>query len=635
MEAVRDYYGVLLAYGSLQELFKVQPAQYVILFLRNRVLPLYLMSSPSPYLIANANWLLGELAGCLPEDVNQEIYSSLLKAFVASNVGNISWYPVRASAAGALGALLQEEYIPMDWSDFLQICVDVMRKEEDVCLPLRLLNNAAESGLGGAANHIPDIISSINREILKHIPSAPNPWPQVVELGFSAIAALAKCWDDAEPNENIDSTMALEDWKHGCVSVAIAVSNILQKAWLSHLQDDPARDILPPPSSLNDASVLLRLLMKYTTDQECFTRYKVQALLQVWADLIAEWKAWEEEEDIAVFEAIHQASTLNEKIQMEEFIVSTVPPPPAPPIAPRSIAEGIAQFTVLAIELAYSAAAWRACYISHSLLHLPNFSCESEGLRRTLAIRFTQAAYARYQKLRSTTVPLAKPLLLVIAACYLHYPGAAEKVLVEENESKDSVNGFLKWAEAFVCLVKGNSELALTLESEFKLAVMSLARVLDNLLALENSPAAMRVAYVCIQSLLEALIKLKEIQEAKDMSDEDVDDNDDDSDDEDDLESDEDEEDSDEDECEETQEQFLERYAQTARDMEKEITENADGGEEEDGKEIELGHFSKENPKNIVLSLIQKHHDLIKKQSLTQEAVARLLENLQESTESL
>jgi hypothetical protein len=47
--------------------------------------------------------------------------------------------------------------------------------------------------------------------------------------------------------------------------------------------------------------------------------------------------------------------------------------------------------------------------------------------------------------------------------------------------------------------------------------------------------------------------------------------------------------DSDDDEREETEEEFLERYAQTARDLEKEILEDAEGGEEEDGKEIELG----------------------------------------------
>lgn len=34
---------------------------------RNRVLPLYETPSPQPYLIATANWVLGELASCLSE----------------------------------------------------------------------------------------------------------------------------------------------------------------------------------------------------------------------------------------------------------------------------------------------------------------------------------------------------------------------------------------------------------------------------------------------------------------------------------------------------------------------------------------------------------------------------------------
>jgi hypothetical protein len=40
---------------------------------------------------------------------------------------------------------------------------------------------------------------------------------------------------------------------------------------------------------------------------------------------------------------------------------------------------------------------------------------------------------------------------------------------------------------------------------------------------------------------------------------------------------------------EETEEQFLERYAQKAQELEKEAREEAEGGEEEDGQELEIG----------------------------------------------
>lgn len=40
---------------------------------------------------------------------------------------------------------------------------------------------------------------------------------------------------------------------------------------------------------------------------------------------------------------------------------------------------------------------------------------------------------------------------------------------------------------------------------------------------------------------------------------------------------------------EETEDQFLERYAQKAQELEKEALEEAEGGEEEDGCELDIG----------------------------------------------
>eukprot|EP01018_Ginkgo_biloba_P009463 Gb_12572 [translate_table: standard] len=629
-DSVANYYGVLLAYGSLQEFFKVQSPEHVALLLRTRVLPLYSMSSPSPYLVANANWLLGELAICLPEELNQEIYNALLKALVAPNVGNVSWRPVRASAAGALAALLQEEYKPADWLTFLQIAVSgaTSKEKEEAGLSLRLLATAAEIGEEKFAFHVPAITSAIKGEITKHIPPIPKPWPQVVELGFSALAAMARTWESAEPDESENGGKSLQEWKSGYATVARTFSDLLQQAWLSHMQEGVFSEILPPPSCLNDASVLLCSVMKYAMEPESVTGLKIEPLLQVWADLIAEWSAWEEEEDLSVFEAIQDAITLHERCNLKSFVMADVPPPPAPPVAPRSIVEGIATFISSAIELAYSAATWRACLLAHSLLHIPKFSFESESIKKTFVIRFTQASYCRLQQLRSRTVPLGKPLILVIAACYLCFPSSVEKVLLEEKDGIDPGKGFIKWAEALAYLAEGSSEPGLTLESELKLAVMALVKVLEHLLALASNHAMLEVARTCFQSLLDATIRLKEVREAEDSEE---DEGDADNDEEEDGDETDEEEDSDDDECEETEEEFLERYAQTARDLQKDVIEEAEGGEEEDGQEIELGILGMTDQNAAVLSLIQKHHrNLINGQPLPQELVDKFLESFPE-----
>lgn len=626
-DVVLNYYGVLLGYGSLQEFFKVQGPEHVSLLLQTRVLPLYSMASPSPYLIANANWLLGELAVCLPEELNQEIYNSLLKALVVPDVGNVSWRPARASAAGAFAALLQVEYTPVEWLNFLQILVSGTSKEkEEACLSLQLLATAAEVGEEKVTHHVPAITAAIKGEILKNIPPVPKPWPQVVELGFSALVAMARCWESAEPDENESGRISIEDWKSGCASVANTFSDLLQQAWLSHVQEGIVCEVLPPPSCLNEASVLICLILKYADEPESVIKHKIEALLQVWADLIAEWSAWEEDEDLAVFEAIQEAIILNEKFQLKNFIMADVPPPPAPPVAPRSIVEGIATFISSAIELAYSAATWRACFLAHSLLHVPKFSFQSEGTRMALVIQFSQASYSRFKQLKNMSVPLGKPLLLVIAACYLCFPSSVQKVLLEEKDGMDPGNGFLKWAESLSYLTDDSFDPGLTLESEIKLVVMTLVKVLEHLLALACNDVILEVVHKCFQSLLDITSRLKEVQEAEGSEeDEDNAENDDE---EDDDESDEDDEDSDDDEREETEEEFLERYAQTACALEKEIIEDAEGGEEEDGKEIELGILDMTDQKAAVLSLIQKYHrQLINGQPLPQEVVGRFLEN--------
>lgn len=113
------------------------------MLLEKRVFPLYLMVAPSPYVLANANWMLGELASCLPEvreslhismdhccegpltnllifqELCENVYTALLKALVAPNAGTTSWWPVRASAAAALASLLRVGKVHMVGNIFL------------------------------------------------------------------------------------------------------------------------------------------------------------------------------------------------------------------------------------------------------------------------------------------------------------------------------------------------------------------------------------------------------------------------------------------------------------------------------------------------------------------------------------
>lgn len=51
---------------QIQFLRDKQPG-YTATLLRTRVLPVYTISEKVPYLVAAANWVVGELSSCLPE----------------------------------------------------------------------------------------------------------------------------------------------------------------------------------------------------------------------------------------------------------------------------------------------------------------------------------------------------------------------------------------------------------------------------------------------------------------------------------------------------------------------------------------------------------------------------------------
>ncbi|XP_050239646.1 importin beta-like SAD2 homolog [Quercus robur] len=602
---INDYFGVLMAYGGLQDFLREQGSGYVTTIIRTRVLPLYTLSVSLPYLVATANWILGELATCLPEEMSADVYSSLLKALAMPDKGDTSCYPVRVSAAGAIAALLENDYAPPEWLPLLEGVIGrISNEDEESSILFQLLSSVVEAGDETVAVHIPYIVSSLVGAISKWIPANLEPWPQVVERGFAALAVMVQCWENIVPEE-LEQNESSEKWTSGRATIGGAFSALLQRAWLSTVyQLDKEGEASAPPSCIDDSSKLLLSIMHSVTGSNMLLEFKVSELLLVWADLIADWNAWEESEDLSVFDCIKEVVNLHSKYGLKNFLVRQMPSPPAPPVPQRSIIEGIGVFVSEAI-LQYPSATWRACSCVHVLLHVPSYSFETDGVKQSLAIAFSQAAFSHFREIQSKPSSLWKPLLLAISSCYLCYPDMVEGIL-EKGEN----GGFAIWASALGFLLTSSFEPHLSATSEIKLVVMALAQVVERLLGLEKPSGVL--LHDCFTSLLEASVRLKEVQEEKEEDEDDgqAEDDDDDDDDVDDEESEDDDEESEAEEHEETEEEFLDRYAKAAVALENGIVIE-EGDEEDQDHETELGSFEEVDQKRVVFSLIEKHHQVL------------------------
>ncbi|KAF3778011.1 Importin beta-like SAD2-like protein [Nymphaea thermarum] len=306
---ISEYYGVLMAYGGLQDFLKEKNPEYTEKLVQNNVMPLYSSASCSPYLLATANWLLGELASYLPQKMNADIYNVLLKAMVMPDEDDINCYPVRMSAAAAIGELLENDYEPPEWLPLLKILVGGVNEDDEniASLMFHLLMTVVTLGDDKITCHIPMLVSAISDAIPKHVPPSPEPWPQVVEPAFAALAATSRTWVDSVPEEE-DPNETAPDWKTGTATVVGALACLLQKVWLSPVQASNREiDISLPPSSCLDAvSSILGTLMKLIIDKSQLFHLRIEELLVIWSQLIAEWDAWEEMEDMAVFAAIEE-----------------------------------------------------------------------------------------------------------------------------------------------------------------------------------------------------------------------------------------------------------------------------------------------------------------------------------------
>ncbi|KAE8683377.1 1-cysteine peroxiredoxin 1 [Hibiscus syriacus] len=270
---------------------------------------------------------------------------------------------------------------------------------------------------------------------------------------------------------------------------------VMAQSWESFVDEEVEQNDSTKPTVPIDGNVVREL--------------KLSELLPVWADLIADWHAWEESEDLSVFDCIKEVVSLHNKYGLENFIVRQTPP--APPVPQRSIIEAISAFVSGAI-LQYPSATWRACSSVHILLHVPTYSGET----------------------------------------------AVEAVLEEGD------GDFVTWASSLALACTRSSEVGLSAKSEIKLAGKHLSYS-------SSSPGRITDRNSHAFFVRSGDTELDEEMEEEENGEESEDDNNDEEDD-DEIEIDDEGQES-ESEIEETEEQFLERYAQAASALEDGIVE--------------------------------------------------------------
>lgn len=215
-------------------------------------------------------------------------------------------------------------------------------------------------------------------------------------------------------------------------------------------------------SCVDDASILLWFIMCSITSTETLLEMNLSTLLVVWSDLISNWHAWEELEDMPVFNCIKEVVNLQNSYDLRNFFEQMTPLPAATPVPKQSILEGISAFVRESITQ-YPSAMRRACLCIHILLHGLTYSFEREELKKSLVVCFSQAAISRFRETNSNNFILWKPLLLAIASCYLCYPDIVEIVLENDN------NGFAVWVSAFSSILSSSFGENTSSESEIKL----------------------------------------------------------------------------------------------------------------------------------------------------------------------
>ncbi|KAK6913627.1 hypothetical protein RJ641_020948, partial [Dillenia turbinata] len=225
---------------------------------------------------------------------------------------------------------------------------------------------------------------------------------------------------------------------------------------------------LPSQSCIDDSSTMLCSIMRSVTGRSMIAELSLSELLVIWANVIAEWHAWEELEDLLNFDCIKEVVNLDTKFGLENFLLKRLPPPPVPPC---------------------------------------------EDVKQALVIAFSRAAFSGFKEVQQKPNPLWKPLVLVLSSRYLCYPDIVIRFL-----DKDEEKGFGLWMSALAFIFTRSYEHSVLLELEIKLIVMALAKVVEQQLETVNQDKAELY-------FIEPFIRLKE-ERKEEEDDEDENDSD-------------------------------------------------------------------------------------------------------------
>jgi hypothetical protein len=172
------------------------------------------------------------------------------------------------------------------------------------------------------------------------------------------------------------------------------------------------------------------------------------------------------------------------------------------------------------------------------------------------------------------------------------------------------------------------------MEMEGGKTAMGLQKVLDHMIQYDmlQGHQACKTAHHCLCSLLEVTIDLKELLESAETNESHPGSDSEDGDDKYEEEDDSNEASGSEDSDDESDEEFLEQYAKTAHELQKDATEEAKNGQDEDGHEVELGVLALVDHEAQVLQHLKVHGKrLLSKQPLPKELIERFKDKFPES----
>ncbi|KAL5681185.1 hypothetical protein ACJX0J_007570, partial [Zea mays] len=118
--------------------------------------------------------------GGLQDDMSSSIYQSLMKSLTMEYVEDITCYPVCASASVAIAELIENSYVPPNWLILLQVVLKRISTgdENESALLFKLLGTIVEGGQEKVLSHIPEIVSNIASTVMELRLPVPDPWPQ-------------------------------------------------------------------------------------------------------------------------------------------------------------------------------------------------------------------------------------------------------------------------------------------------------------------------------------------------------------------------------------------------------------------------------------------------------------------------